>query len=70
MTKEEGRNPFVNQVVCFIDKAELWEGDFKSRNPFVNQVVCFVGLNEQQELVYQYGMSQSLRESGRLFQVR
>jgi len=37
------RNPFVNQVVCFLSKDEVFEAinALVGRNPFVNQVVCF-----------------------------
>jgi len=38
----DGRNPFVNQVVCFLDKIIYNEAQFTGRNPFVNQVVCFL----------------------------
>jgi len=41
------RNPFVNQVVCFVISANPWDylvlSDY-CRNPFVNQVVCFTRL--------------------------
>ena len=62
------RNPFVNQVVCFISKL-LKEMDFAvyGRNPFVNQVVCFGDHYRRPEWGGVKASSQSLRKSGRLF---
>ena len=59
------RNPFVNQVVCFGLESAADEIDDESRNPFVNQVVCF--RKKAESLLSNILMSQSLRESGRLF---
>ena len=61
-----GRNPFVNQVVCFERAARPETAALPRRNPFVNQVVCFPrSCNETKG--YDKDVSQSLRESGRLF---
>jgi len=63
-----GRNPFVNQVVCF--ENEYWcrnqGATIIRRNPFVNQVVCFRGGRPKTKIGI---LSQSLRKSGRLFHV-
>jgi len=45
-----GRNPFVNQVVCFKMKSEGYiVYEHVGRNPFVNQVVCFKELTQEQK---------------------
>ncbi len=39
---DKSRNPFVNQVVCFLNVIDKGNQEMiESRNPFVNQVVCF-----------------------------